>query len=161
MKIIDESIMTVDRVEDYCISDILQNEQFREFINELYDIQDNNAKESGINPIAVATDLSFALNTYNRNRSAIARPIRGSVKIIKYQLKEDLQKDIVAELNGEDAIIIEMNNDLYDLTNLKLYDIDSCYLEESEQNIYCAITPSQTYNEIVNYLNDLNIDSVN
>lgn len=147
MKIVVESIMTTSRVNDYCIDKVIIHESFRDFINELYGIDTISPADCAVNAIAVAVDISFAINTFNKNRSAVSRPIRTPIHVNKLFSNEE--DSIISPL---DSILIELNGGIYDITNSKklVFDKDAIISEEMYAN-FIQITPSQLYNKIVEY----------
>lgn len=147
MKIIDESVMTVGRVNSYCIDKVIMHESFRDFINELYEISISPA-DCAVNAVAVAVDISFAINTFNKNRSAVSRPIRTPIHIKKLDNLDE--EDTI--ISPSDSILVELNGDIYDITNLKKLQLDNnSIVSEEINNQYIEITPSPLYNKIVEY----------
>lgn len=148
MKIIDESVMTVGRANDYCINKVIMHESFRDFIDELYGIDSISPADCAVNAVAVAVDISFAINTFNKNRSAVSRPIRTPIHIKKLD-NLDEEDTIISPL---DSILVELNGDIYDITNLKKLPLDNnSIVSEEMDNHYVEITPSPLYNKIVEY----------
>lgn len=155
MKIIDESVMTVGRANNYCIDKVIMSESFKKFIDELYGIDSISPADCAVNAVAVAVDISFAINTFNKNRSAVSRPIRTPIHVNKLFSNEE--DSIISPL---DSILIELNGNIYDITNSKklTFDKDVIISEEMSSN-YIQITPSQLYNKIVEYFeNSIIID---
>lgn len=114
MKIINESIMThkVGR-KNVSLEDIILSESFSKMLNELYGIDED---EKGINNVLIACDVSQAINEFVG--TAIARPIREKLSIINL-----LDNKEVASFDPSNSIVIEMNKNIYDITERKMYDL--------------------------------------
>lgn len=114
MKIIDESIMNHRVGRNVSLKDIILSESFSDMLNELYNIDKD---EKGINNVLIACDISQAINEFV-GTTAIARPIREKLSIINL-----LDNKEVASFDPKNSIVIEMNKNIYDLTEHKMYDL--------------------------------------
>lgn len=118
MKIIDESKMSRNTFNILKIHDLLLTKDFQETINEVYGIENNNPFESSINASSVSVDLCQAINEVMGRGCAVASPV-----------------------HNIENIIIDFNKERYNITELKIVDIEHLY----DESLNINLTPSNTF----------------
>lgn len=128
MKIIDESKMFKNNFSIDKVKNMLLSEDFRNKLNEIYGIQNNNPFESSVNSISVSTDLCQAINEVIERGCSVASP-----------------------LPNTENILINFNNEKLNIT-------EGCIIEDKYIpgfiESYVTITPSSKYHEVANMIRE-------
>lgn len=127
MRIIDESKMSRNTFNILKIHDLLLTKDFQETINEVYGIENNNPFESSINASSVSVDLCQAINEVMGRSCAVASPV-----------------------HNIENIIIDFNKERYNITELKIVNIEHLY----DESLNINLTPSNIYHELVRVIKE-------
>lgn len=127
MRIIDESKMSRNTFNILKIHDLLLTKDFQETINEVYGIENNNPFESSINASSVSVDLCQAINEAMGRGCAVASPV-----------------------HNIENIIIDFNKERYNITELKIVNIEHLY----DESLNINLTPSNIYHELVRVIKE-------
>ena len=127
MRIIDESKMSRNTFNILKIHDLLLTKDFQETINEVYGIENNNPFESSINASSVSVYLCQAINEVMGRGCAVASPV--------YNIEN---------------IVIDFNKERYNITELKIVNIEHLY----DESLNINLTPSNIYHELVRVIKE-------
>lgn len=152
MKIIVENMMTKDMLSLENIMKVVCSDKFRNYIHKLYNIKDCDPFTSGINAIAVSTDICEAINIVNNKQSVIAKPYTTSVQVIESSIP--MFTNLAMKYNPLENIIFEVADRGYNITVADYgFSIDKRLSENVTPNRNIIdITPSDKFYEVRDYI---------
>lgn len=153
MNIIVENMMTKDLLSLENIMKVVCSDKFNSYICDLYGIKDNDPFSSGINGIAVSTDICEAINIVNNKQSVVARPYSATVMVSESTIP--MFTNLAMKYNPLENIIFEVADRGYNITVADYgFTINKAQLESdmSPNRNIIDITPSNKFYDIRDYI---------